>query len=190
MGKTHARGQRPRELEARAALAVLVWRALGPGIPIICVEGHDLPDTDRSGAQVVEALAVAAGVRADDLVVRSVSNCTAREVEAVRDILRERDLQHPLVLTHPYHAWRTRWYFSGVGVRARVVGCSPREAARWARKPESGPLSAAIAGGESPWWNRLREGCVEAALYLLHGLDRRGRLERRLADRLRKSRAA
>jgi uncharacterized SAM-binding protein YcdF (DUF218 family) len=184
MAKRPARRKGPRELEARAALGILFWQQTGGRVTIICVEGHDLPDSDLSGAEVVHNVAVAAGVPRDHILTRPLTNCTVREVVAIRDILRELDARQPLVITHPYHVRRTRWYLREAGIGANVIGCSAELAIRTFPSIEASLLRL-IERGEAHGLNYAREFVVEILLTILHSLDRGGRVEMRLADRIR-----
>lgn len=184
MGKTYAPGQAPDQLRARAALAVLYWQHSGGAAPIICTEGYDLPDKHLSGAAVVAEVAQQAGVPAAHIVAHPLVNCTAREVEAIRDILDAYHKTRPLVITHAYHVGRTRRYLRDVGVAAQVVGCSPALARQQVETPDPA-LLALITRGQPSLPDRLREAVVERLLTTLHTLDPLGIIERRLADRVR-----
>lgn len=185
MGKRPMPGRPPHELEARAAFAVLLWRARGGDLPLICVEGHDIAGYRESGAEVVAAVARGAGVPDDRVVAPALSNCTAREVEGVREVLASLGCRRPLVITHAYHVRRTRWYFREVGLVAEVCACSTRAAQTFAQDAAGQALLAIIRCGEPGRLPRLREWGVEFLLTLLHAVDRAGTCERWLADRIR-----
>ena len=184
MAKRPGRGEGPRELEARAALAALFWRREGRTIPMICVEGYDLPDTTDSGAEIVRQVALTAGVPNAAIVARPQTNCTVREVRAIREILQERGASQPLVITHPYHVRRTRGYLREAGVEANVVGCSSA-LVRGMFAGADEPLRGLVERGETSRLNLLREYAVEFLLTILHAVDRQGRVEMFLADRVR-----
>ena len=184
MAKRPARHEGPRELEARAALAVLFWRQKQPSVVLICVEGHDLPDAEISGAEAVRNLALATGVSKDRVVARSLTNCTVREVAAIHGILRGLGATRPLVVTHPYHVRRTRWYLRAAGDEATVVGCSSELVARMFPMADT-LLRGMVERGEVRGLRYAREFVVEILLSLLHFVDRRGRVEMFLADRVR-----
>ena len=186
MGKRPAKHEGPRELEARTALAVLFQQERGKSVGIVCVEGHDLPDSDLSGAEVVRNVAVAANVPDNCIVARSLTNCTVREVAAIRDALDDLGAKHPLVITHPYHVRRTRWYLRESGLAATVVGCSATLAMQMFPSG-SAALHGLIQRGEVRGLRYGREFVVEIMLTILHFLDRRGRIEMFLADRIRGS---
>jgi hypothetical protein len=184
MAKRPAPREGPYELEARAALGVLFCRQAGLSVPIICVEGYDLPDSDLSGADVVRNLAVTAGVPSDRIATRGLTNCTVREVVAIREVLHDWNADRPLIITHPYHVHRTRWYLREAGIDASVVGCSAGLATR-TFSPIDEFLFCLIERGETRGLNRAREFVVEILLTILHSLDRGGRVEMLLADRIR-----
>jgi DUF218 domain-containing protein len=184
MGKRPARHKGPLELEARAALGVLFCRQTLLTVPIICAEGHDLPDSDLSGAEVVHNVAIVAGIPSDRIVTRGSTNCTVREVMAIHTLLREADANRPLVITHPYHVRRTSWYLRESGIIANVVGCSV-ELANRSFSPVEASLFSLIERGETHGLNYAREFVVEILLTILHSLDRGGRVEMLLADRIR-----
>ncbi len=185
MAKKPRRHDGPRELVARAALGALFWHRLPQKAPVICVEGHDLDEPGRSGADVVKDVLLQAGVSDEWIVARALSNCTAREVAAIRAVLQESGRHNPLVITHPYHVRRTKRYFAAAGMPARVVGCS----AEFAREEFAGQTGSAwfqlIEHGEIRGPRYVQELLTEAVLSLLHTLDPQGRIERYLADRLR-----
>jgi uncharacterized SAM-binding protein YcdF (DUF218 family) len=185
MAKRPAPHQGPRELEARAALAVLYWRRLENQVPIFCVEGYDLPGSPRSGAEVVAQFVGRAGVPQIFVATRAASNCTSREVLALRDLLDERQCRRVLVITHPYHEARTRLYLEQVGIHAQVIGCTVARASELAREARDDLMVQVVARGERGTWNALRERAIEILLIALHKLDPGGSIEQFLADRVR-----
>lgn len=185
MGKRHAPGRGPRELQARAALAVLYWRRKLADVPIICVEGYDLPNSSLSGAEVVKQVALQAGVPAGQILARNLTNCTAREVEALRDALNELGRTKPLVISHPYHLKRARCYLQDVGITAQMVGCSSSVARTLIDVQSTPEVLSLVERGEPNWLELARETVVEMALLLLHRLDPRGKVERYLSDQIR-----
>ncbi|MCE9615024.1 MAG: YdcF family protein [Lentisphaerae bacterium] len=186
MGKRPMPGRPPRELEARAAFAVLLWRASRARLPLICVEGHDIEGYAASGAEVVADVARRAGVPDNLLDAPALSNCTAREVEGVRDVLARRGCRRPLVVTHAYHARRTRGYFREVGIAAEICACSSRSAALATEGEGAGALLEVIRKGEPPALQVVHEHLVELILTVLHTVDRGGSFERWLSDRIRR----
>jgi uncharacterized SAM-binding protein YcdF (DUF218 family) len=184
MAKRPGRREGPRELEARAALGVLFWQSICIPVSIVCVEGRDLPDSNLSGAEVVHDVAVRAGVPNNCVVTRSLTNCTVREMVAIRGVLAELGACHPLVITHPYHVRRTGWYLRESGIVATVVGCSVALANRKFPAPESSLLRL-IERGEARGLSYAREFVVEILLTILHALNHSGRVEMLLADRIR-----
>lgn len=189
MGKTYAPGGAPHQLQARAAMAVLFWQRSDGTIPIICTEGYDLPDRHLSGAEVVQYVALQAGVPSERIIAQPLVNCTAREVEAIRNILYHCDRRRPLVITHAYHVHRTHRYLHGVGVAAEVVACSPKHARQMCQDPFS-DLIAQIERGQPGPLDQIREAGVELILNILHSFDPHGILEHQLANRVRGSEPA
>lgn len=187
MGKRPSRGCAPRELEARAALATILWKRGTDRAVIVCVEGYDLPDSALSGAEVVRQVALNADVPADRILARGLSNCTAREAEAIRDVLSELASTHPIVVTHPYHLARTRRYLGAMDLNAIVIGCSLTLARSLCLGEEYGDLLGLVSRGEPKKIDELRETVIELGLSLLHTFDSRGRVERYLADHVRGS---
>lgn len=185
MGKTYAPGQEPAQLRARAALGVLLWRQSSGELPFACLEGYDHPDKTRSGADVVGQVAQWAGLPVSRLHLRPVANCTALEVEAIRDLLTELQCRAPLVITHPYHLRRVRHYLHSVGVHAQVIGCSPWVAQSLPSATHAPDLLKLIVTGEPALSNQLSEALFETVLYWLHQADPAGHIERWLANRVR-----
>lgn len=192
MGKRRGREPSPSQLEARAALAALLWWQTLPRPLVACVEaemhGPGLP----SGAEVARRLLVERGGVADGAVLaRPWSNATVTEVRGHRVLLRERGLlgSEITAVTHPYHAARTARYFAEIGVAARVVSVTLAAAARIETPAlpaaRRAVLLALVARGVARPPDLWREVAVEMIATLLHRMDRRGRGERWLADWLR-----
>jgi uncharacterized SAM-binding protein YcdF (DUF218 family) len=124
------------------------------------------------------------------VVTRRVSNCTLREARGLRDLCAERGTPRLTAVTHAYHAARTARYLDeALPGRARVVPVTERSLAALRLPEAAGPLFAGLPElirrsrprGPDAW----REAMVEAAMTLLHALDRGGRVEIFLADRVR-----
>jgi hypothetical protein len=110
------------------------------------------------------------------------------EVRAVRVLRRAHGLDRLLVITHGYHARRTRAYFDEIGLdvdivlptRQSLVGLPGTLPARLHDR-----CGAALTRAEPSAADLGRERLIELVLSALHRVDRRGRVERWLAARLR-----
>ncbi len=185
MGKLYPPGGGPYELVARSALAALIWQHSPANTLLMCMEGYDHPDRTRSGADVFREAVLQSGVPAALVVARGLANCTAREVEYIREALRDYGRAHPLVITHPYHVPRTWRYLHAVGVAAQVIGCTPALARRFPAASERLDLLRLVEHGEPGLLNTTRERLVELLLMTLHTVDPPGTIERRLSDWIR-----
>ena len=97
-------------------------------------------------------------------------------------------------LRNPYHARRVAQYFAEVLPEVRVLPVEPDAASELAAASGAPELFRELpklvrASTPSPV-DLARERASELALSLLHRFDRRGRLERRLANRIRTQRGA
>jgi len=185
MGKRPGRDGAPRELQARAALAVLCWRRATRKPWLACLEGHDLPGSRLAGADVVRDMALAAGVPAGQIVAPALTNCTARELRELARLLKERQANRAWAITHPYHARRTQWYFRAAKLPVTVVACTRQTAAQLAGTEADASLLRWIDAGEVRGLPLLRERLVETTLSALHALNPAGQVECWLADRVR-----
>jgi uncharacterized SAM-binding protein YcdF (DUF218 family) len=124
------------------------------------------PDVRRRARRAGGARALLGtwGIPEDRLLTRRISNCTFVEVRALRNLCAEAGVRRLVVITHAYHAPRSRTYLEEVLPGAEVVP---------AREAEPAGLDL------------LREKLVESALRAVHALDKSGAVERALANLVR-----
>lgn len=188
MGKRPSPGSQPLELMARAAFAAIYWHLKAKGTIIFCVEGFDIAGIFHSGSEIVKNVVVdIGGVPLENTIVRSLSNCTSREVIVIKQVMEDHFLRSPLVITHPYHRARTYKYFSDIGIDVNVVGCSIHEVMNLNIEKINPALIDLIFQAEPEKPQLIREFIVESGLSTLHLLDKRGVIERYLSDRIRGS---
>ncbi|MGQ0720233.1 MAG: YdcF family protein [Candidatus Eiseniibacteriota bacterium] len=180
LGKSQGTKPHNRQLEARLALGAALWHASPEPKPLLLYAAeHDVP-------AVRSALLDRWGVPPDRLVTRRISHCTFVEVRALRDLCAEAGAAKLLAVTHPYHAARTRAYLREVLPEATVIPAHESalagldlpapEAARFA------DLRALLRRSQPDLLDEARERLVEAALRIIHALDRSGTSERALAN--------
>jgi hypothetical protein len=191
MGKTQGTKSENKQLRARVALAAALWHAAEDPKPYLLFVAADVHGPLRTlDARVVESTLIGEFKVPDHRVLaRPRSNCTLIEVRAARVLSRIHGFDHIVAVTHPYHAPRVRRYLDEVLPSTAVVavhpevldelvlptGCSELFRDLRAMIRDSMPVRADL----------LREWIVEWLVTLLHTLDPRGRLERRLAKLLR-----
>ena len=196
-GKSQGTKRQNLQLHARVGVAAAIWHASPAPRPLLVYvpADHSGPERTPDADVVRELLTGRYGVPEADVVTRRVSNCTYREVRGLRDLCAELGVGKLTAVTHRYHAARTDRYLGEVlPGRARVIAVEVH--AREATGEENLQVPAGVAEalrelpdlvdrsvprGADAW----REALVEAAMTLLHALDRRGRVEIALADRLR-----
>ena len=191
-GKSQGTKPRNLQLHARVGMAAAIWHASPEPRPVILYvpADHAGPERTPDAAVVRELLTGRYGVPEADVITRRVSNCTYREVRGLRDLCAELGTAELTAVTHPYHAARTARYLAEVlPGPSRVTAVTVPELARLRLPEESArrfrDLPDLIERSRPRGADALREALVEASMTLLHAVDRRGRLECRLADLLR-----
>jgi hypothetical protein len=191
MGKTQGTKSENRQLRARVALAAALWHTAEDPKPYVLFVAADVHGPLRTlDAQVVES-ALIGEFRVPDhhVLARPRANCTLIEVRAARVLSRIHGFRHIVAVTHPYHAPRARRYLDEVLPSTAVVAVHPNvldELVLPIRCTELfRDLRATICDSMPARADLLREWTVEWLMTLLHTLDPRGRLERRLAKLLR-----
>lgn len=185
MGKRPVACRGPVELSARAAFAAICWHHIKRDLPIICVEGFDLPDTPHiAGAEVAKQVLIDLRIPEDQIVAVGLTNCTIREVQEIKKLMSRLNRARPLVITHPYHQFRTTMYLKQVGIQAQVLGCSKALASILTHSGTRAYLPM-VKSGEPTKSALVREHFTESLLIALHYIDCHGKIERYLADRIR-----
>jgi hypothetical protein len=168
-----------------------MWHAAREPRPGILYVPADFAPDGTPDADTVRSL-LTGRYRVPDAAVttRRVSNCTCREVRGLRDLCAERGTARLIAVTHAYHAARTARYLEEVlPGRARVVPVTQAELAGLQLPAEAAPLfeglPALIETSRPRGTDAVREAMVEGVMTALHALDRGGRVECALADRVR-----
>ena len=189
-----SQGNRPEnpQLDARIAAAAALWHASsGDARPKILYVARDIGGAERTPhADVVRRGLLRLGVAEASILTRRNSNCTFVEVRALRDLCAEEGLRRIVGVTHAYHAARTLRYLREVmpAETACVTPVGPDLLEEGARLPESDAVATLIATSDPRGADLWRERAVEAAMNVLHAVDRGGTVERWLANAVRKPR--
>jgi hypothetical protein len=191
LGKSQGTKPENLQLHARVGLAAALWHAAPEPRPEVFYVPADFAPGGTPDADAVRSLLTRRyRVPEARVVTRRISNCTHREARGLRDLCAERGTGRLTAVTHAYHAARTARYLEEVlPGRTRVVRVTAAELAKVRPPGDAAPpfeeLPALIEASLPRGWDAAREAMVEAAMTVLHALDRSGRVEAALADRMR-----
>jgi len=191
VGKRQGSKPENSQLVARTAMAAALWHLIPEPKPRISYVASDVhgPDHESDAGFVRSALVSRFEVPEGRLLVRPRTNCTFLEVRRVRALSRAYDLGRIVALTHSYHARRTQMYFDEVLDGVTVMPVDLQGLTSVLKKSLKASLfhevSMLIERSRPNQWDLAREKVVEWLLSRLHRLDPHGRIERRLAARLR-----
>jgi uncharacterized SAM-binding protein YcdF (DUF218 family) len=125
--------QWPTELRPQAELApdtlmrcvhALDLYRQGPPCPIIACGGNvDSVDPGATLAEVMRDFLVSQGVPAADVFVETASRNTFQNVAAAVELLRQRNIEHAVVVTDASHLLRTELCFEAQGFPVQTSGC-------------------------------------------------------------------
>lgn len=191
MGKRQGTKKENKQLYGRIALTAALWYSAPQPKPYLMFVASDIhgphrtPDTSIVKSTLIKDF----GIPADFLIMRQKSNCTLIEVRAVRTINRVYNFARIFAITHLYHAYRAQVYFNEVLPNALVMPAHPEILNEITFPPEGEDLfkqiRAVVQASLPTRLDLIREQLIEGLLMQAHRLDRRGRLERRLAKILR-----
>jgi hypothetical protein len=180
------------ELHGRVALAAGLWHAARrPTLPIffVAADTHG-PTRVHDGTIVGNLLTQRYRVPTGVVHVRRWSLCTLVEVRAMRALARIHGIGRVLAITHPYHTRRAAAYFAQIGLAAEMLPVHPATLAGLTFPTELAEtwreIHDAVVRSLPRRLDLVRERAVEAALTLLHRVDARGKVERRLAAMVRR----
>lgn len=191
MGKCQRTHREHLQLMGRIAMAAALWYSAPAPKPFLIFVASDVhgPDHRPDAALVRDTLTMQFGILGDFLILRQISNCTMVEVRAAHVLQKTYNLTHIFALTHLYHAPRTQRYFSEVTPQASVIPVHPAVLQEIVFPLDMADLyneiAEMVAASQPQGFNLLFELFVESWLNILHTIDRRGRIERRLATLLR-----
>jgi len=191
MGKRQGPKKENKQLWGRAALAGALWHSAPHPKPYLIFVAsdrhgpHHTPDADVVKSLLIRQLEVPA----DYIITRQRANCTLLEVRTAQVIGRAYKLANLFAVTHLYHAARSQRYFAEIAANIAVIPAHPAILAEISFPPELMDLQETInqmvAESMPGKFDLLREYVIEWLLGQAHTLDRRGKLERRLAKLLR-----
>lgn len=192
MGKRQGTKQENLQLHGRIAMAAALWYAAPQPKPYLMFTAFDHSNGVFDADIVKSRLTELYQIPHDYLVLRRKSNCTVIEVRAVRAIQRAYTLAHIFAVTHLYHAARVQRYFDEV--LAETVSVLPAHVDIFdeivvplGADELFADLRATILASQPTRVDNSRELAIEWILSHLHNLDKRGRIERVLANLLRGS---
>jgi uncharacterized SAM-binding protein YcdF (DUF218 family) len=191
LGKHQGTRSHNLELRGRVALGAAVWHSLrddSAPVYFLAADTHG-PARVPDAVLVRRLLAERYHLPPSVVHVRRWSRCTVAEVRGMRALARRRRFDRILVVTHGYHAPRAASYFSEVRLTAEILPVQPETLARLplARADEAlrARIAEAIGAARIGSLHDVRERVTETLVTTLHRFDRRGRVERWLARRLR-----
>ena len=118
MGAAQYDGEPSPQLAARLDHVVELWPQ---GVaPLVVVTGGNRPGDRFTEAEASAAYLAARGVPAEAIVLEDEGTTSYESLQAVRQLLGERDLDDVLIVTDPYHALRSRLIAEELGLRAHV----------------------------------------------------------------------
>lgn len=148
-------------LRGRVQRAVAVYHA--GFAPRLVVTGG-VGEAGVAEASVMQALAVAAGVPEEAVVIEGRATRTLESAHAVGVIGRQAGWQSVIVVSDPFHLWRTALMFLAEGFAVQRAAADDRyytaRSRRFYRLREMAALCVQTASGEIPvraWWHALRE---------------------------------
>lgn len=191
MGKRQGTKKDNKQLWGRTALAAALWHSAPHPKPYLIFVAADftgprqLPDAVAVRTMLTEQLEIPP----DCIITRQKTNCTLLEVRAVQAICRAYKLSALFAVTHLYHAPRSQRYFNEVMANAAVIPVHPDILDEIVFPLELLDLLEKIreivAASMPRNYDSLREQLIEWLLNRTHTIDRRGKVERRLAKILR-----
>lgn len=187
MGKRQGTKKVNKQLYGRIAMATALWYSAPPPKPYIIFVATDISQAVNAAYIVKKTLTQQYHIPSDFVMTRRKSNCTLIEVRLARVLYRVYGLAHIFAVTHLYHAARTQTYFDEVlADEVSVIPVHPDVFDEIVYGPDQveffAELRAKVLESLPTRVDNLREMMVEWGLTRLHTVDRRGRLERWLAQ--------
>ena len=191
MGKRQGTKKDNKQLWGRTALAAALWYSAPQPKPYLIFAASDIHGPHRSpDAEAVKTLLMKRfEVPGDYIITRQKSNCTLLEVRAAQVLSRTYKLANIFAITHLYHAPRSQRYFDEVMPNAAVIPVHP-EILDEVTFPLDSPdlldeIRKMVEASMPSRVDLVREHAIEWLLNQAHRLDRKGRVERKLAKMLR-----
>lgn len=189
MGKRQGTKKHNKQLLGRVAMAAALWYSAPHPKPYLLFVASDVSHNIPDVAVVKGRLMRQFGIPGDYIIGRCRSNCTLLEVRVARILNRRYQFAHIFALTHLYHALRVQRYLDEVLPNASVIPVHPTifNELTFPVELESlfAELELIIQESQLSNLDFVRETIVEWTLSAWHTVDRRGRVERCLANRWR-----
>lgn len=166
--QVHRNGRPSAALRGRVQRAVALYHA---GLAPQLVVTGGVGEAGVSEASVMQALAIAGGVPESAIVIEPRATRTLESARAVGVIGRQAGWRSVIVVSDPFHLWRSALMFVAEGFMVRTAATDDRyytaRSRRFYRGREMAALVVQTGTGEIPlraWWRAMRgeteEGCV------------------------------
>ncbi len=166
--QVHRNGRPSAALRGRVQRAVALYHA---GLAPRLVVTGGVGEAGVSEASVMQALAIATGVPESAIVIEPQATRTLESARAVGVIGRQAGWRSVIVVSDPFHLWRSALLFAAEGFTVRTAATDDRyytaRSRRFYRGREIAALFVQTGTGEIPlraWWRAVsgetEEGCI------------------------------
>jgi uncharacterized SAM-binding protein YcdF (DUF218 family) len=159
--QVHRNGRPSAALQGRVRRAVALYHA---GLAPRLVVTGGVGEAGIAEASVMQALAVAGGVPEEAVVIESRATRTLESARAIGVLGRRAGWQSVIIVSDPFHLWRTALLFLKEGFAVQTAATDDRyytaRSRRYYRMREMAALFVQTVAGEIPlraWWRAARQ---------------------------------